>query len=406
MRVSLVVTAGPNEGLTIDFDGHDRFVVGRSSRTSVRFPNKDLYLSRHHFVVEVNPPLCRVTDLGSRNGTFVNDRRVEKADLRDGDEVRAGHTRFRVVAAAHDTDPPPAATQTLRPGTIVQTGPGVWPVGGTPGYRLVREVGRGGMGVVYEAVREADGLTVALKTFGPQTPPTRKQIDRFRREAEILRRIDHPNVVRYLDSGEGDGVIWVVLEFVKGTDAARRVKERGPLPVAAAVRVAVNVLGGLAHAHGRGFVHRDVKPSNVLIADLGGRKRGVKLTDFGLARVYEDSRLSGLTLTGDLGGSPAFMPPEQILDFRNVGPPADIYGTAATLYHLLTGKYIFDFTTDQVQAFGLILEGDPVPVRDRRPEVPEGLAAVVHRCLAKDPAERLPSAGAFVAELLAFAGVG
>ena len=405
MRVSLAVTAGPNEGLTIDFDRHDRFVVGRSTRTSVRFPKKDMYLSRNHFVVEVNPPLCRVTDLGSRNGTFVNDRRVEKADLRHGDEVRAGHTRFRVAVVDSDTDPPRAA-DTVRPETSVQSGLGVWPVGGTPGYRLVREVGRGGMGVVYEAVRESDGLTVALKTFAPQAPPARKQIDRFRREAEILRQIDHPNVVRYLDSGEGEGVIWVVLEFVKGMDAARRVKERGPLPVAAAVRVAVNVLAGLAHAHGRGFVHRDVKPSNVMIAELGGRKRGVKLTDFGLARVYEDSRLSGLTLTGDLGGSPAFMPPEQILDFRNVGPPADVYGTAATLYHLLAGKYIFDFTADQVEAFGLILEGEPVPLRDRRPEVPEGLAAVVHKCLSKDPGERLASAEAFAAELMAFAGTG
>jgi serine/threonine-protein kinase len=166
----------------------------------------------------------------------------------------------------------------------------------------------------------------------------------------------------------------------------------------------MNALAGLAHAHALGFVHRDVKPSNVMLAELGGRKRGVKLTDFGLARVYEDSRLSGLTLTGDMGGTPAFMPPEQILDFRNVGPAADIYGTAATLYYLLTGKYTFDFTEDQVQAFGLILEGEPVPLRGRRPEVPEGLAAVVHQCLAKDPADRAPSAGAFAEGLLAFAG--
>jgi serine/threonine-protein kinase len=407
MRVSLAVTAGPNEGLAVDFDRHDRFVVGRSKHTSVRFPQKDPYLSRFHFVLEVNPPLCRVTDLNSRNGTFVNDQRVERADLRDGDVVRAGHTRFRISVTAPDTDPPVGSTATLpaghTPGTIVQEGPGVWPAGGMPGFRLVREVGRGGMGVVYEAVRESDGLTVAIKTFGPQTPPTRKQIDRFRREAEILRQIDHPNVVRYLESGEGEGVIWVALEFVNGTDAGRRVEQRGPLPVAAAVRVALNVLSGLAHAHKLGFVHRDVKPSNVMLAHLGGRKRGVKLTDFGLARVYEDSRLSGLTLTGDMGGTPAFMPPEQILDFRNVGPPADVYGVAATLYYLLTGKYIFDFTDNQVESFGKILEGKPVPVRERRAEVPEALEGVILQCLAKSPSDRLATADALTAELLAFA---
>ena len=405
MRVSLAVTAGPNEGLTVDFDRHDRFVVGRSRHTSVRFPNKDPYLSRYHFVIEVSPPLCRVTDLHSRNGTFVNEEKVERADLADGDVVRAGHTRFRIAVAAADTDPPEVAA-TPPTGTVVQTGPGVWPTAGVPGFRVVRELGRGGMGVVYEAVRESDGVTVAVKTFGPQTPPTRKQIDRFRREADILRQIEHPNVVRYLDSGEGEGVIWVALEFVNGEDAARRVERRGPMAVAAAVRVAVGVLAGLAHAHQLGFVHRDIKPPNVLIADLGGRKRGVKLTDFGLARVYEDSRLSGLTMTGDMGGTPAFMPPEQILDFRNVGPAADVYGVAATLYYLLTGKYVFDFTDDQVEAFGKILEGKPVPPRARRPEVPAGLERVILRCLAKSPADRAPSADALAEELLPFAGPG
>lgn len=399
MQVSLAVTEGPNAGLILAFDRHDTFVVGRSLRTSAHLPAKDPYLSRFHFLVEVNPPRVRVMDLNSHNGTFLNGAKLAApTDLRPGDKIKAGHSIFTAVIDAGDsptntqTDDPPerlAATGDYVPEPRAESSPD-WSI---PGYTIIRELGRGGMGTVFQATRGTDGLSAAIKVIRPAVAPTRKQVERFLREADILRQLDHPGIVKYHASGESDGLLWFAMEYVPGTDARKYVKERGPLPVRAACRIAVAVLQALGHAHEKGFVHRDVKPSNILLQQKTGRKMGVKLADFGLARVYEESNLSGLTLTGDIGGSPAFMPPEQILDFRNVGPAADIYGLSATLYWLLTGKYIFELPDDPVAAFGLVLDGEPVPIRERRSDVPEELAAELMIGLERQPEKRHATAG-------------
>src|SRR5207247_1936657 len=137
----------------------------------------------------------------------------------------------------------------------------------------------------------------------------------------------------------------------------------GPLPIRTAVRYTCQLLDALTYAHGRGFVHRDIKPANMLI-EARDRKRIVRLADFGLARVYEASQLSGVTLPGDQGGTIAFMAPEQIDHFRDVSTPADQYSAAASLYCLLTGKLVFDFA-DGIGALLQILTEEPVPLRQR-----------------------------------------
>ncbi|MBN9523277.1 protein kinase [bacterium] len=382
MRVTLTVLSGPNVGHAVVSEGHDAFIVGRSRWTS-RLPHKDGYLSRHHFLVEISPPQCRVVDLDSRNGTFVNGKRVTTADLIDGDVVKAGRTAFRVSVGGA----PVTATG----------GPGIGPTTihveadadvAVPGYRVVSELGRGGMGVVYEAVREADGRVVALKTIRPSGGADRAAAERFTREAAILRRLDHPNVVKFHDGGEAAGVLWFAMEYVPGPDAGRWVGANGPMPVPAAVEVTRAVLDGLGYAHRLGYVHRDIKPANVFLVPGPGGTFAVKVGDFGLARAYDASLVSGLTLTGDVGGTPAFMAPEQLLDFRNVGPQADLYSTAATLYYLLTGHFIFDLPAHTVGAYVFVLDEPPVPIRSRRPDVPEALAEAIHRALDKNPARR------------------
>ena len=390
MEVRLVVTEGPHAGKVFAFAGHDTFVVGRSARAHFRPDDADRYFSRAHFVVEVNPPRCRLTDLGSRNGTFVNGRRETAVDLKPGDLIRAGHTAMRLDVEGETTfelvepAPPPAVDG----------------VPDLPGFRVVRELGRGGMGVVYLAEREADGSPVAVKTIAtaPGTGPAAVQL--FLREAEVLRQLDHRHVVRFHEMGDAGGVLYFAMEYVEGTDAGRVLKERGPLPVRTAVRLVCQALSGLAHAHSQRFVHRDVKPANLLVGGPPG-KREVKLADFGLARVYQASQLSGLTATGDVRGTPAFMPPEQILNFREAKPPADIYATAATLYRLLTAAHVHDFGGG-VSAFKLILGHDPVPIRDRGADVPRALAAVIDRALDRDPDRRWPTAAAFRDALVPF----
>jgi hypothetical protein len=458
MRINLTVQEGPHESRVFSFEEHDNFLVGRSDRAHFRLPHKDKSLSRIHFMVEVNPPQCRLTDMGSTNGTKVNGRKVATADLRDGDLIAVGKTVLRVsveggqehAAPVPDTLPPPSApavSTRLAPGLQtkpIARSPGSYqtisadpaprhpadrasescrvcaaplsgiraasqgdpsPAGSPPlcpacreevrsrpqpiaGYQVVRELGRGGMGIVSLALRLADGTLVALKTIRPAVAGTRAQVERFLREASILRALDHPNIVAFRDLGEADGLLYFAMDYVAGTDAARLQKTHGgPLPIGRAVELVCQFLRALDYAHAKGFVHRDIKPANVLVAQEGGREV-VRLADFGLSRVYQASQLSGLTLTGDLAGTAAFMAPEQITHLREARPPVDQYAAGATLYKLLTDRPIYDLPRRLEQQVLMILQDTPVPIRSRRPDLPEGLAQVIHRSLAREPGDR------------------
>jgi serine/threonine-protein kinase len=442
--LTLTVADGAHRGMTFVCAGAGRFQVGRSGRADLRLP--DPYLSRVHFVLENGPAGWQLTDLGGPNRTFVNDRPVEanrSAPLRAGDRIRAGQTALLVslspAGAAGATDeqqtwilseagkttvavPPPVPA----PAPLASASPEEWPSTAVPsrapltgvppaailppiesgrlgGYRLERELGRGGMGVVYLAVREADGARVALKTIIPAVQDAPDHVQRFLREANILRQLEHHHIVPFLEAGEAEGVLYLAMGYVEGTDANQMLRD-GPLPVRTAVRILCQLLSALEYAHERGFVHRDIKPANLLVADEGGKK-SVKLADFGLARVYQESRLSGLTLEGQVGGTIAFMAPEQLTGFRNTRPPADQYSAAATLYTLLSGQLLFDFQPGQPiqERLRMVVQAEPVPLLQRRADLPPELAAVIHRALAKDAAQRHADVRAFRSLLKAFA---
>jgi eukaryotic-like serine/threonine-protein kinase len=380
MRVLFTVTDGPNAGREFAFTERDTFIVGRGAGVHFQPDKKDLYFSRFHFLVEINPPLCRLVDLGSRNGTRVNGKKASRADLNDGDTIRAGKTLLS-VRIEPDTELQTIAWEPAQPHPEIETLPVF------PGYRLVRELGRGGMGVVYLATCDADGSEVALKSIVPQGTVTRRNVERFLREAEILKQLDHPNIVRFRDMGTANDRLFFTMDYVPGSDAHRRFKERGVWSVSAAVRTTIEVLKGLAYAHESGFVHRDIKPSNILL-QRGDNGYAVKLADFGLARVYQASQLSGLTNDKEFGGTLRFMPPEQITNYRDLTPASDQFAAAATLYYLLTDHYLHDFEGDGRLPIVLVLEGEPVPIRERRPELPAELAQVIHRALERTPADR------------------
>ncbi len=401
MRLTLTVVAGPHSGQEFHFDRHDTFLVGRTADCHFQLSYDDPYFSRRHFLVELNPPRCRVMDLNSRNGIKVNGLKVDDAELKDGDEVRAGQTVFRLtttITSEHETELQAA----LRPSNpdITEAMPEI------PGYALEKELGRGGMGVVYRAKRLADGERVAIKTVLPAASVAQRDIDRFLREASILEKLKHANIVRHYAGGSAGPLLYIVMEYVNGPTAHQIVRERGPMTVRAASLLVGQALQGLAHAHEQGYVHRDVKPSNLLIGTVENKKRIVKVADFGLARAFNDSNLSGLTMQGDVAGTPAFMAPEQITHYREVRPAADQYSAAATLYWLLTKCFVYDLPSNPVRAFGMMLSEDPIPITERRPDVPGPIAAAIGRAMSRDPGDRFIKTGEFAAALLAAVGPG
>jgi len=257
----------------------------------------------------------------------------------------------------------------------------------------LRELGRGAMGVVYQARHNATGQMVALKVIMPETATTRAAIDRFLREMSVISQLRHPNIVEWYEQGMTRGQFWFAMEYVAGENLESLAKaDRGRYPTTQACRLACQILKGLEQAHGMGFVHRDIKPENILITQA---KEGlmVKISDFGLAKSYRGVGLSGLTFSGEMRGTVPFMPPEQMLDFKTVTPLADLYATAATIYYLLTCEYIYD-DSDGGDLIRMLLEESPIPIRRRRKDVPRPLADVLARCLARAPEDRYPNAAA------------
>jgi serine/threonine-protein kinase len=258
------------------------------------------------------------------------------------------------------------------------------------------------MGVVYLAHHKSGGPPLALKTITPSVEGSDGTLARFLREASILKRLDHTNIVGFREVGYHRGRFYFAMEYVPGPDTFELVKAHGgPLPIGRAVDLACQALDGLAYAHALGFVHRDIKPHNLLVARDGGRDLA-RLADFGLARIYQTSPLSGLTLAGQFGGTAGFLAPEQITNFRQAKPATDIYSLGATLYFLLTAARPFNFPAIVEQQLLMILQDDPIPIRSRRPEIPEALARAVHRALERDPAARFPDAPAMREALAPF----
>ena len=430
MRVILDVVQGPRKGQSFSFDGHDTFIVGRSRLVHCAMP-EDTALSRDHFLIEIQPPRCELRDLGSTNGTLVNDLPVTQAKLDSGDRISAGQSVFvvRIEGA-------PGSSHGVGSGAIetvevaIPVGPILCMSCGTPApsgvditsgshpdwrdsiswlceacrldvattfqpiphYTTLRELGRGAMGIVYLAQHNATGRKVALKLIAPETAAARSAIDRFLREMNVISRMKHPNIVEYFEQGTNKGQFWFAMEHVAGPNLEELAQTQpGRYPIAQSCRMAYQVLKGLEHAHGHGFVHRDIKPENILIGKADGGLIA-KISDFGLAKSFRGIGLSGLTFSGEMRGTIPFMPPEQVLDFKKVLPSGDLYATAATLYYLISGQFIYDQNTEG-DVIRMLLEDPPVPISQRRPDVPTALADLLQKCLARDPADRYPTAG-------------
>ena len=257
-------------------------------------------------------------------------------------------------------------------------------------YRLESKVGSGGMSTVYLARDETLERWVAIKVMHREMSDQPDQLERFRREARAVAQLSHPNVVAVIDAGEDGGYPYIVFEYVAGETLKQCIDRLGRLPVDEAAAYAIEIGRGLAAAHVRRLVHRDVKPQNVLI-DPEGR---AKVTDFGIARSLESD---GLTKTGRVLGTTDYVSPEQAMG-HGVDARTDIYSLGVLLYELLTGEVPFQAETLVGVAMKHVNEQMP-DVQRRRPEVSSAHAAVVERSTAKEPKRRYPDMTAFLADL-------
>jgi len=269
------------------------------------------------------------------------------------------------------------------------------------GVALCAKLGEGAMGAVYYGIHTRLHCEVAVKVLPPHLASGRPQlVERFYREARVAARIESPNLVRVLDVDEDEGIVFLVMEFVAGSTARqyadrRRESARGGVAERDALLICRAAANGLAAAHDAGVIHRDIKPENILIPRSGSRaETGVpgsvalhraKLADLGIAR-FDESEES-LTSVGATLGTPGFMAPEQIVDARSVGKPADCWSLGVTLYSLLCGVVPFRGTTTLEMAMSTVNDA-AMPLTDRRPDVSSTTLALIDRCLAKGAGDR------------------
>jgi serine/threonine-protein kinase len=480
-KLKLEVTQGTMRGKFFAFDEHDTFIFGRTPECHARFPD-DTMVSRHHFILEVNPPDARIRDLGSLNGTYVNDtkyggrgedetpeegakRKYPEVDLKDGDQIRVGETvltlriempmvccqcncsiadkdrekcfwiggtficvscKNKLAASAQpakkaepvrcqkcgkdvsseigkdrrgnyicqscqkkaEADPAELLLQILKQAGKQQDRGAVPSI---QGYDIEKRIGIGGMGAVYLAKNKKDHKHVAVKIMLSKVAVDERAREQFKREMNIASSLHHNNIVEFIDDGSAGSAFYFIMEYCDGGGVNDLMDlHGGRLHLDVAGPIMLQSLEGLAYAHKKAFVHRDIKPHNILLCG-SGRNLTAKISDFGLAKNFQRAGFSGMTVTGSIAGTPMFMPREQLINFKYTKPVSDVWSLGATFYNMLTGQLTRDFKKGQ-DPMEVVLQGRIVPIRERDASIPKKLAEVIDRALSNEPSQRFQDA--------------
>ena len=325
-KVQLQIKQDKAPGKAFTFTEHDTFIFGRMPDCHACISD-DIQVSRHHFILEANPPQACLRDLGSLNGTWVNGtkfggrlgsetpeqgakRHYPEVSLKHGDVIRVGQTSLEVQIEQpkefpkYRADPALADISLLSPEQLARlifgapNTPAERPKLQIPGYTIEAEIGRGGFGAVYRARRGSDGQTVAVKVMLARVDADDAAIQKFKREVTVNANLDHPNIVKFLDHGANGAVFYFLMEFCDGGSVAdQMIKYGGRLSLAQAKPIILDTLAGLSYAHEKGFVHRDLKPQNILLT-----KGTARLSDFGLSKNFQQAGLSGLSMMATMPG--------------------------------------------------------------------------------------------------------
>ena len=281
-------------------------------------------------------------------------------------------------------------SETIKPGDVIDNK-----------YQVVRVLGRGGMGLVLEAIHLRLQEPVALKFMNAETVANPEAAARFTREARAAARLKGEHICRVLDMGETvGGDRYIVIEYLEGMDLSQVLRRRGPLPYAEAVDYILQACEAMAEAHAAGIVHRDLKPANLFLTTGTDGEASIKVLDFGISKVLDADTASAMTTTRALMGSPLYMAPEQLVSAKDVDQRTDIWALATVLYRLVSGKTPF-FGDSLPEVVAQVLHTDPPLLSSLVPDVPAGLDEALARALAKAPAERYATVAELAADLAA-----
>jgi eukaryotic-like serine/threonine-protein kinase len=425
-KVTLTITEGKLQGREFSFDSRSTCFIGRHPDCNIQIPNDSDHkmISRYHCFLDINPPDIRVRDLGSLHGTYVNrecigkresDQTAEEGrqlrllerDLKDGDSIKLSNTTFQVSVdlSSDNLDIPPTFIVHEFQGEILSRMDIDFDtdLGLIANYTKIKLLGRGGCGEVYLASHDdamGNRKLVALKTLLPRVAVMPHMKDRFLKEVELTKMLDHPNLVKFDDYGEVNDIFYFTMEFCdRGSVVHLMEKRGGKLGIEEALDIILQVLDGLHYAHTeKSLVHRDIKPGNIFLTVDRGMTIA-KLGDYGLAKAFDLAGLSGQTLTGSAMGTPSFMPRQQVLNFKYVEPDVDLYAIAATLYFMLTGSYPRQLE-GSIDPMLEILTKAAIPIREKDESIPQPLAELIDLALVDNPKLHFKSAIAFKQALL------
>jgi len=371
-----------------------RYLIGSESHAVVPLTPAEGVSPRHALLL-LEPSRLRIRDLDSRSGTYLNGKLIETATLQDGDRIRCGTVSLTV----HLESPGPL-TQTVTPtsaqAAAVDAENDLPPI--IKGYADLTRIGRGSLGTVYLAKQLGTNRQVAIKCIRPELEADERTRQLFIREASITAQLKHPKIVEYLGFGLAENRPYLVMEYISSDNLESLVLRHDPARrVRLAVKIVIQTLEALAYAHAAGIVHRDVKPSNILANTSTGRLR-LKMSDFGLAKIFHTAGYSGITASNEICGTLAYMSPEQLMNSRSAKPESDVYSAMVCLYRLLTGEYPHQ-EGSPVEMIHRRLNEPARPVQCFNPEIPDDLARIVDFGLSRALEMRFSCAAVLLATL-------